>query len=46
MYNKLRNENVIVELETLVDTIKDFDEELNTYLQFCKERILSVSGNN
>ena len=46
MYNQLRNENVIIELEGLVKAVENFDEELNSYLQFCKERMLSLSGNN
>ena len=46
MYNDLRKENVIIDLEVLVKSAKSFDEELSSYLEFTKQRILSVSGNN
>lgn len=46
MYNQLRDENIIVELETLVKDVENFDEDVCSYVQFMKQRILSVSGNN
>ncbi len=46
MYNQLRNEHIIVELETLVKNSENFDELTTDYIEFMKERILSVSGVN
>lgn len=46
MYNQLRNEHIIVELETLVKNSEKFDELTTDYIEFMKERILSVSGVN
>ena len=46
VYNQLKKENVIVELETLIKKAENFDEELSSYAEFMKQRILSVSGNN
>ncbi len=46
MYYELKKENVIVDLENLVKSAKDFDEDLSSYARFMKEQILSVTGNN
>lgn len=46
MFNELRKENVIVDLEVLVKSAQNYEEDMNTYLEFTKQRILSVSGNN
>lgn len=46
MYNKLRDENVIIELETLVKNINDEEDIATSYAIFMKERILAVSGLN
>ena len=46
MYNELRNEKVIIDLETLIKKTKEIDEDTTEYALFMKERILSVSGVN
>jgi len=46
VYNELKKENIIVEFENLVKSAEKFDEELCSYTEFMKQRILSVSGNN
>ena len=46
MYNELKNENVIIDLEILVKEAKDFDNDLTCYAEFMKQRILSVTSNN
>lgn len=46
MYNELKKEKVIIELEQLVKDAKYFDDELSCYAEFMKQRILSVTGNN
>ena len=46
MYNELKNENIIIEIERLVKDAKDFDDDLTCYAEFMKQRILNVSGNN
>lgn len=46
MYNELKKEKIVLDLENLVKEAKDFDEDLSTYMLFMKERILRVSGNN
>ncbi len=46
MYKKLKDENVIIELENLIKNC-NLDEESNTtYALFMKERILKVSSLN
>lgn len=46
MYNELKNNNIIIDLEILVKEAKDFDNDLTCYAEFMKQRILSVTGNN
>lgn len=46
MYKELKNDKVIVDLETLIKDAKNFDENLSSYMIFMKERILRVSGDN
>lgn len=46
MYNELKSENIIIELENLVKDAKNFDNDLTCYAEFMKQRILSVTGNN
>ena len=44
MYNELKKENIIIELETLLKDYQNIDENINSYAEFMKERILGVSG--
>lgn len=46
MFNELKNDCIIIDLENLVKEAKNFDNELTSYAEFMKERILSVSGKN
>ncbi len=46
MYNELKNENIIIELESLLKNCDNIDESISSYAEFMKERILSVSGIN
>lgn len=46
MYKKLKDENVIVELENLVKNCNVEEDLTTTYTIFMKERILAVSGVN
>ena len=46
MYNELLNENIIIDLQKLVNSVNVADTELSDYAKFMKEQILSVTGNN
>lgn len=46
MFYELKKEKIIVDLENLVKSAKDFDEDLSSYALFMKEQMLHVSGNN
>ncbi len=46
MYNELKKENIIIELETLIKDYNNIDETISSYAEFMKERILGVSGIN
>lgn len=46
VYNELKNNNIIIDLEILVKEAKDFDNDLTCYAELMKQRILSVTGNN
>lgn len=46
MYNKLKDENVIIELETLIKDYETEDDLTTSYAIFMKERMLAVSGLN
>lgn len=45
-YNDLKNENIIIEMNNLVDRIEEFQEEIDTYCEFMKGVILNTSGLN
>lgn len=46
MYEELKKDNVIIELETLLHSVENIDETITSYAEFMKERILGVSCNN
>lgn len=46
MFNELLEEKVIIDLELLIKSAKEFDEDLTSYANFMREQILSVTGNN
>lgn len=45
MYNELKNKNIIIDLEQLIQNVDNADD-INSYAEFMKERILSVSSLN
>jgi len=46
MYEELKKDNIIIELETLLHNVENIDETITSYAEFMKERILGVSCNN
>ena len=46
MFFELKDEQIIIDLENLVQSAKDFDEDLSSYASFMREQILCVNGNN
>jgi len=46
MFNELKNQNIIIDLELLIKEVNSLDEITNSYAEFMKERILNVSGLN
>ena len=46
MYQNLKDENLIVEISSLVDMVEKFDAQLDGYCQFMKEMFLKTSGTN
>lgn len=46
MYNELKNKNIIIEFESLLKNSENIDENISSYAEFMKERILSVSSLN
>ena len=46
MFNELKNQNIIIDLELLIKEVNSLDEIANSYAEFMKERILNVSGLN
>lgn len=46
MYNELKKENIIIDLQVLMNNIETQDENINSYAEFMKERFLSLSGIN
>lgn len=46
VYEELKKDNVIVDLQTLVDSAKNMDDTISSYVEFMKERIMGVSCNN
>lgn len=45
-YNDLKNENIIVELKTLIENADSVKDELDSYCEFMKGVILNTSGIN
>ena len=45
MYDELNNE-IIVELKTLIDIAEEFQSEIDAYCEFMKQTFLATSGLN
>lgn len=46
MFNELLKEDVIVDLQNFLSNKNCADTDLSEYVQFMKEQILTVNGNN
>ena len=46
MYEKLKSDNVIVEITNLVSNIENIQEDIDAYCEFMKGVILNTSGLN
>ena len=46
MYDKMKNEQIIIEITTLVDTIENMQEDIDAYCEFMKGVFLNTSGLN
>ena len=46
MYEKLKNDNVIVEITNLIGNIENIQEDIDSYCEFMKGVILNTSGLN
>ena len=46
MFQKLKDEKLIVEITNLVENIEDFKEDIDSYCEFMKGVILNTSGLN
>lgn len=46
MFEDLKNDKIIVEITNLVDTVEEFQEDIDSYCEFMKGVILNTSGLN
>ncbi len=46
MYEKLKDEKLIVDITNLVDKVEKFEEDIDAYCEFMKGVILNTSGIN
>lgn len=46
MYNDLKNEKIIVELDSLTNVAEQFKDETDMYCEFMKAQFLKLSGAN
>ncbi|CCY62700.1 unknown [Clostridium sp. CAG:967] len=46
MYEKLKDEKLIVDITNLVDKVEKFEEDIDSYCEFMKGVILNTSGIN
>ena len=46
MFEKLKNEGVIVDLQNLVDKAGEFKSDIDSYCEFMREMFLGTSGVN
>lgn len=46
MYDELRNNDIIVEMKTLIDAAEEYKSEIDAYCEFMKGVFLATSGLN
>lgn len=46
MYEEFKNNDIIIEMKTLVDTAEEYQDEINAYCEFMKGVFLATSGVN
>ena len=46
MYEKLKDEKIIVDITNLVQKVEKFEEDIDSYCEFMKGLILNTSGIN
>lgn len=46
MYEELKNNDIIVEMKTLIDTAEEFQSDIDAYCDFMKQTFLATSGLN
>ncbi|CDE88341.1 unknown [Clostridium sp. CAG:729] len=46
MYEKLKDEKIIVDITNLVQKVEKFEEDIDSYCEFMKGVILNTSGIN
>lgn len=46
MYEKLKDEKIIVDITNLVQKVEKFEEDIDSYCKFMKGVILNTSGIN
>lgn len=46
MYDELKNNDIIVEMKTLIDKAEEFQSEIDAYCDFMKQTFLATSGIN
>lgn len=46
MYEELKNEKLIVEITSLVNSAEELEDEIDSYCEFMKGVILNTSGLN
>ena len=46
MYEELKNEDIIVELKTLIDKAEEVQSDIDAYCEFMKQTFLATSGLN
>ena len=46
MYEKLKDEKIIVDITNLVQKVEKFEEDIDSYCEFMKGVILNTSGLN
>ena len=46
MYEKLKDEKIIVDITNLVKKVEKFEEDIDSYCEFMKGVILNTSGIN
>lgn len=46
MYEELKKQNIIIEMQGLIEKAEEFKDELDSYCEFMRETFLATSGIN